>query len=76
MLVGVKSALISLQSNRLSQLAIFDNKTGKLTESYDLDTPVETGFWLGERLILIGSDLSMFALDGQPFVAFEEEGGI
>lgn len=67
----MKSTVISLQSNRLSQLAIFDNKTWKLTESYDLDTPVETGFWVGERLILIGSDLTMFALDGQPFVVFQ-----
>ena len=67
----MKSTLISLQSNRLSQLAILDNNTGKLTESYDLDMPIETGFWVGERLILIGSDLTMFALDGQPFVVFQ-----
>ena len=71
MLTGIRSTLISLQTNKLSQLAILDNKTGRVTESYDLDTPVETAFWLGERLILIGSELTMFALDGQPFMVFQ-----
>lgn len=72
MVPGLRSTLIAFQMNSLSELVILDNKSARFTDSYISDAPIESAFWMAERLILIGSDLTMVALDGGPFVKFEQ----